>query len=88
MKKLTLKEYCKKHKISVAEIAYRCGMSYHQVYRMYGQHGASTLKNAVMIEKFTEGEVPCELLLPSKMLEKIKEKINTARKEQKNEKNK
>ena len=61
-------------KIEISLIAYECGISYHQVYRLLAR-GNPTLKTAVLIEKYTEGAVPCEMMLGEDVLNDVDQQI-------------
>tara|TARA_R110002126_G_scaffold200505_1_gene348101 strand:- start:1216 stop:1458 length:243 start_codon:yes stop_codon:yes gene_type:complete len=72
---ISLKEYRDKYGIPLTTLAHRCGISFHKMYNIV-RGGCPTLKTAVSIEKYTEGEVTCEKLLPEEMLEEIEKGIH------------
>lgn len=71
---LSFLEYRDKYRTPIAVIAARCGLTFHQVYHLF-RGGCPTLKTAVTIEKYTDGEVTCEKLLPLEMYEDMKKKL-------------
>jgi hypothetical protein len=70
---LTLKEYREKYRTPVTVIAYRCGLTFHQVYNIL-RGGCPTLLTAIIIEQYTDGEVTCESLLPPEMMQEIEKR--------------
>ena len=68
---ITFHEYYEKYRTPFTVFAANCGVSFHQIYHIY-RGGVPTLKTAVAIQNFTEGEVTCEKLLPVKKVEDVK----------------
>lgn len=62
-KGIRLKEYVDKYGTPVTTLAHRCGLSFPQVYNIL-RGGTPTLRTALAIEKYTNGEVTCASLLP------------------------
>lgn len=83
-KGISLSEYRDKYRTPITVIAYRCGLTFHQVYNIL-RGGCPTLKTAIAIEQYTKGEVTCESLLPPNMMNEI-EKINDTEASSKNKK--
>ena len=69
---MTFHEYLELYRTPVPVIAARCGLSFHQLYNI-GRGGCPTLKTAIAIERYTEGLVTCEKLLPEKLLKEIED---------------
>ena len=70
----TFKEYRELYRTPLVVIAARCGLSFNQVYNLVREEaGSPTLKTAIAIERYTNGEVTCEKLLPPKMLKEIED---------------
>ena len=77
-KSLTFKEYHEKYRTPISLIAYKCGLSYHQIYRLLGG-SIPTLKTAVLIEQYTDGEVSCETMLPENIRNEISKQIDSTK---------
>ncbi len=67
---VTLRAYIEKKQVTITEFAASCGLGFYQVqYILRG--GSPPLKNAIRIERFTNGEVTCKTLLPEKQFKEI-----------------
>ena len=69
---MELKEFLRKKGMPVTEFAKRCGLTSYRVYHIL-QGGSPTVKTAVLIEKFTGGQVPCFKTLPVLVQNEISE---------------
>ena len=69
---VTFQEYHEKYKTPIPVIAARCGLSFAQIYNLLKGGVSPTLKTALAIEMYTEGEVNCETLLPKEKMDEIK----------------
>lgn len=72
--KLTLMEYRDKYRTPITVIAFRCGLTFHQVYNIL-RGGCPTLKTALCIQKYTKSEVDCESLLPEKLAQEMENNL-------------
>ncbi len=77
-KPINLHEYLEKYRTPMTVIAYRSGLTFHQVYNIF-RGGCPTLKTAISLEKFSDGEMSCESLLPEKMRKDIETNKYTAK---------
>jgi len=71
-KPLTFREFYEKYRIPLTKVAEECNLNYHKVYRLLELKHMPTLRTAVLIEKYTKGEVTCEMLLPKSVRESFK----------------
>lgn len=74
IKGITLMDYREKYRTPITVIAFRCGLTFHQVYNIL-RGGCPTLKTALAIEEYTKGEVTCASLLPKEQWDEIEEKL-------------
>lgn len=70
---LTFAEYREKYKTPMTVFAARCGLTFFQVYNI-SRGKCPSLQTAVAIEKYTEGEITCETLLPVEKIEEIEKR--------------
>ncbi len=69
-KSLTLEEYRQKYRTPLTVIAARSGISFNQIYHIV-RGGCPKLKAAIALQKYTNGEITCEKLLPIEILKEI-----------------
>jgi DNA-binding XRE family transcriptional regulator len=72
-KPLTFKQYRHKYRTPLTVLAARAGVSFHQLYHIE-RGGCPSLKTAVALEKYTEGEISCSTLLPKDQHNEIEKK--------------
>ena len=72
---LTFLEYYEKYRTPHTLFAANCGVSFYNIYNLY-RGGCPSLKTAIAIEKYTEGELTCFSLLPKERHQEIEEAKN------------